>query len=274
MVLSKVPEEMLNKSQYFPTKCELWAAIACWQRICYLCASFSTCLMHNILRNSWLLGVVALAVTSCSTQKKSTAAVSSGKATVSNRSSSGSPRFIEHISIKPADTSRTYTSHHQSYQTAGPGPSVNAAGNVEMSEPLQFKYSILLNVPVEEVTDGKLFGFIEDWYGTRYKYGGSDKSGVDCSAFAQTFISALYGFLLPRTSAQQYQQSKRIRRDELSEGDLVFFKTRGRKAGVSHVGVYIRNNKFVHASTSSGVMINDMDDLYYSAHYAGAGRVK
>jgi lipoprotein Spr len=143
-----------------------------------------------------------------------------------------------------------------------------------MSEPMQFKYSILLDVPVEEVSDGKLFGFIDDWYGTRYKYGGSDKSGVDCSAFAQTFISFMYGFLLPRTSAQQYQQSKRIRRDELSEGDLVFFKTRGRKAGVSHVGVYLRNNKFVHASTSSGVMINDMDDQYYAAHYAGAGRVR
>ena len=227
--------------------------------------------MHNMLKNSWLICFVALAVTSCSTPKKNTASAS---ATASNRSSTGSPRFIENISIKPSDSARAYNMHHKSYPGANNSSLINAGGNVEMSETMQFKYSILLNVPVEEIRDGKLFGFIEDWYGTRYKYGGSDKEGVDCSAFVQTFIATLYGFMLPRTSAQQYQQSKRIRKDELSEGDLVFFKTRGRKAGVSHVGVYLRNNKFVHASTSSGVMINDMDDTYYSAHYAGAGRVK
>jgi lipoprotein Spr len=151
---------------------------------------------------------------------------------------------------------------------------VNTASSVEISDPLQFKYSILLNVPVEDLTDGRLIAFIEDWYGTRYRYGGNDKNGVDCSAFAQTFLSNLYGLMLPRTSSQQYQQSKRIQRDDLKEGDLVFFKTMGRKSGISHVGVYLCNNKFVHASTSGGVMINDIDDAYYSSHYAGAGRVR
>jgi lipoprotein Spr len=224
-----------------------------------------------MLKNCWFIGFVALAATSCSTPKKNTAAA---QATASNRSSSGAPRFIENISIKSSDSARAYNSPHKNYPRAGNGAAMNTGGNVEMSDPLQFKYSILLGVPVEEINDGRLFGFIEDWYGTRYKYGGSDKEGVDCSAFVQTFIATLYGMMLPRTSAQQYQQSKRIRKDELSEGDLVFFKTRGRKAGVSHVGVYLRNNKFVHASTSNGVMINDMGDAYYSAHYAGAGRVK
>lgn len=218
-----------------------------------------------------MIGWMALAATSCSTPKKSTA---TAQAAAPNRSSAGSPRFIEHISIKPGDSSRANNGHPAHYPKANGGASINTGGDVEMSDPLQFKYSILLGVPVEEISDGKLFGFIEDWYGTRYKYGGSDKDGVDCSAFVQTFIATLYGLTLPRTSAQQYQQSKRIRKNELSEGDLVFFKTRGRKAGVSHVGVYLRNNKFVHASTSSGVMINDIDDAYYSAHYAGAGRVK
>jgi cell wall-associated NlpC family hydrolase len=228
--------------------------------------------MHNILKNCWLPGFVALLATGCSTPKKNTA--SGQKTAAANKSSAGSPRFIENISIKPSDSTRAYSSRPKNYPKSNSGPSASNGGNVEMSDPLQFKYSILLGVPVEEINDGKLFGFIEDWYGTRYKYGGSDKAGVDCSAFVQTFISTLYGLMLPRTSAQQYQQSKRIRKDELSEGDLVFFKTRGRKAGVSHVGVYLRNNKFVHASTSSGVMINDIDDAYYSAHYAGAGRVK
>lgn len=215
--------------------------------------------------------LVALAATSCSTQRKPTAAAPAG---ASKRSVSGSPRFIENISIKPGDSSRRYTMGNGSNERYTAGHSVHTGSSVELSDPLQFKYSILLDSPVEELTDGKMISFIEDWYGTRYKYGGNDKNGVDCSAFAQTFILAMYGLMLPRTSVQQYQQSKRLRKEELQEGDLVFFKTRGRKAGISHVGVYLRNNKFVHASTSGGVMINDIGEGYYSTHYAGAGRIR
>ncbi|WP_315822546.1 C40 family peptidase [Paraflavitalea speifideaquila] len=205
--------------------------------------------MYNMLKYGWLIGLVALAATSCSTQRKTTTAAPSN---ASNRSTSGSPRFIENISIKPGDSSRRYMVGNSNNERYSPGPSVHTGATVELSDPLQFKYSILLDSPVEELTDGKMISFIEDWYGTRYKYGGNDKNGVDCSAFAQTFIFTMYGLMLPRTSAQQYQNSKRLRKEELEVGDLVFFKTRGRKAGVSHVGVYLRNNKFVHASTSGG----------------------
>jgi lipoprotein Spr len=224
-----------------------------------------------MLKYGWLIGLVALAATSCSTQRKTTTATPSN---ASNRSASGSPRFIENISIKPPGGSPDYSVSPPLSNRNNTGPSVHTGATVELSDPLQFKYSILLNSPVEELTDGKMISFIEDWYGTRYKYGGNDKNGVDCSAFVQTFVFTMYGLMLPRTSAQQYQNSKRLRKDELEEGDLVFFKTRGRKAGVSHVGVYLRNNKFVHASTSGGVMINDISEGYYSSHYAGGGRIK
>lgn len=227
--------------------------------------------MYNMLKYGWLIMLMALAATSCSTQRKSVAAAPSK---ASNRAAAGSPRFIENISIKPADSSRHYSMGNANKERYTAGPSVHTGSSVEVSDPLQFKYSILLDSPVEELTDGKMISFIEDWYGTRYKYGGNDKNGVDCSAFAQTFILSMYGLMLPRTSVQQYQHSKRLRKEELEEGDLVFFKTRGRKAGISHVGVYLRNNKFVHASTSGGVMINDIGDGYYSAHYAGAGRIR
>jgi cell wall-associated NlpC family hydrolase len=226
--------------------------------------------MFNMLKQGWWIALVALAATSCSTQRKTTAAAHGTAA----KPAAGSPRFIENISIKAPGGSPDYSASPPLNERYTPGPSVHTGTNVELSDPLQFKYSILLDLPVEELTDGRMISFIEDWYGTRYKYGGTDKNGVDCSAFAQTFIYAMYGLMLPRTSAQQYQKSKRLRKDELVEGDLVFFKTRGRKAGISHVGVYLRNNKFVHASTSGGVMINDMNDAYYSAHYAGAGRVR
>ncbi len=227
--------------------------------------------MLNILKYGSFIFLLAFAVTSCGTQKKSTASASSA---THKKPASGSPRFIENISIKAPGGSADYSASPPLSERKTSGPSVHTGGSVELSDPLQFKYAILLNSPVEELTDGKMISFIEEWYGTRYRYGGNDKNGVDCSAFAQTFIYAMYGLMLPRTSLQQYQGSKRLRKDDLEEGDLVFFKTRGRKAGVSHVGVYLRNNKFVHASTSGGVMINDLADTYYSTHYAGAGRIR
>ncbi len=137
---------------------------------------------------------------------------------------------------------------------------------------LQFKYAILLDVPVEDIENNKLFEFVDSWYGTPYRYGGFSKDGVDCSGFTQSFFTSLYNLQLPRISAEQFNQSKRISKKQLEEGDLVFFKTSGRT--ISHVGVYLRNNKFVHASTSGGVMISDLDEDYFARRYAGAGRVR
>jgi cell wall-associated NlpC family hydrolase len=77
---------------------------------------------------------------------------------------------------------------------------------------------------------------------------------------------------LPRTSKEQYESTHRVSRSELQEGDLVFFHTLGKRRIVTHVGVYLRNNKFIHASVS-GVMISDMNDGYYDKHYIGAGRI-
>jgi cell wall-associated NlpC family hydrolase len=145
---------------------------------------------------------------------------------------------------------------------------------IELSAPLQFKYAILLDVPVEMINDSKLLETIESWYGTRYQFGGETRKGVDCSAFTQAFMLSYYNIELPRRSEEQYQQSKPIKKKKLHQGDLVFFRTRGAKGGITHVGVYLCNNKFVHASTSSGVMISDLDEDYFKARYAGGGRVK
>lgn len=128
-----------------------------------------------------------------------------------------------------------------------------------------------MNVPVEEMHNYKLIELLENWYGTPYKMGGTGKTGIDCSAFVQSFVISIYGLSLPRTSKEQYMQTERIPKDELKEGDLVFFRTQ-RKKNISHVGVYLRNNKFVHASTSSGVMISDLNENYFAERYAGAGR--
>jgi lipoprotein Spr len=110
---------------------------------------------------------------------------------------------------------------------------------------------------------------MEEWYSTKYKYGGSSKSGIDCSAFTSNLLSSVYGITLPRTAREQYRSSQHIKKAELHEGDLVFFNTR---RGVSHVGVYLANNKFIHASSSNGVMISDLEEEYFSRRYIGAGR--
>jgi len=122
---------------------------------------------------------------------------------------------------------------------------------------------------VEQIQNVSLYQNIDNWYGTPYKLGGTTKDGIDCSAFVQTIFLSAFGVTLPRTAKDQYKVTRRISRTELKEGDLLFFDTRG---GVSHVGIYLHNNKFVHASVS-GVTISDMFEPYYVKHFISAGRV-
>ena len=143
--------------------------------------------------------------------------------------------------------------------------------NAEDLSALQVKYAVILSTPAEEVKHTKMFEFIDDWYGTPYRLGGTTKKGVDCSAFSQFLFASVYGFGIPRTAKEQYNLTNRISRTELKEGDLIFFNTRG---GISHVGVYLQNNKFVHASTSGGVMISDIFDEYWVRRFVGVGRLK
>ena len=143
--------------------------------------------------------------------------------------------------------------------------------NTENLSALQVKYAVLLSTPAEEVRNTKMFEFIDDWYGTPYRLGGTTKKGVDCSAFSQFLFASVYGLNIPRTAREQYSLTNRISRTELKEGDLIFFNTRG---SISHVGVYLQNNKFVHASTSGGVMISDIFDEYWERRFVGVGRLK
>lgn len=140
---------------------------------------------------------------------------------------------------------------------------------VESATSIQLKYSILLNTDVEQVQNLGMFQLIDEWYGTRYVLGGSTKNGIDCSAFTQILYATSLGVTLPRTAREQYKTCQRIEREELKEGDLIFFNTRG---GVSHVGMYLQNNKFVHAATSGGVMISDLSEAYWSKRLLGYGR--
>ena len=182
-----------------------------------------------------------------------------------------SPIFIENISIRSSQATPNNLKQPGSAPLAR-NIATETGDGAEKLYNLQFKYAILLDAPVEEMQDHRLISFLENWYGTRYRMGGADKSGIDCSAFVQTFMMFMYNVSMARTSREQYLQCDRILKSDLQEGDLVFFRTQ-RKKGITHVGVYLRNNKFVHASTSSGVMISDMNEAYFAQRFASAGRI-
>ena len=139
----------------------------------------------------------------------------------------------------------------------------------EACKSLQFKYAQLMDVEIEAVANFSMFQFINEWWNTKYRYGGDSKKGIDCSAFSGLLLNTVYGFVMPRTAKEQYTASQKIKREELQEGDLLFFNTRG---GVSHVGVYLSNDYFVHASVREGVTISSLNDAYYNRKFIGCTR--
>jgi lipoprotein Spr len=118
--------------------------------------------------------------------------------------------------------------------------------------------------------EGQLLSSSKEWLGTPYLYGGTTHSGVDCSGFVHNVYEEL-GYELPRTSKQQYGYTTRVSSDEKEVGDLVFFRRGG---DIGHVGIYIGSNKMIHASTSKGVIIQDLDNDYLKRTFAGFGRVR
>ena len=149
-------------------------------------------------------------------------------------------------------------------------PAPVSTETIENANLLQIKYALLLDMEVERIQNLGLFKVIDEWFGTKYKLGGNTKEGIDCSALMQILFTSLYGITLPRTAREQFNFSRKISRTELREGDLIFFNTIG---GVSHVGMYLQNNKFVHAS-SGGVTISDLYEEYWLKHFIGVGRVE
>jgi len=186
----------------------------------------------------------------------------------------GSPKkqgkFIEGTEIN-AGSSEPGIPVSKKVVNAGEKGTVNS--NVDAIEKftlLQFKYAQLLDVDVESITNNALLVEIEKWWGTRYKYGGASQNGIDCSAYTGTLVHKLYGLVLPRTSREQYEECAKLEKDDLQLGDLVFFKS-GRR--ISHVGLYLGNGYFTHASTSIGVTISHLTEEYWSRKYIGGGRI-
>jgi cell wall-associated NlpC family hydrolase len=121
-----------------------------------------------------------------------------------------------------------------------------------------------------KTTAENIIASAKQYIGTPYVWGGMTPSGFDCSGLVQ-YVFAQNGISLPRTTALQYKVGTSVSKSNLKPGDLVFFNTSG--SGVSHVGIYIGDNQFIHSSSSKGVVITSLSNSYWSARYLGARRV-
>jgi len=111
------------------------------------------------------------------------------------------------------------------------------------------------------------------WLGTPYRYGSGSKRGTDCSGFVTSIYREVYGIKLSRSSHSMYAQNvKKVKKANLRTGDLVFFK-RGPKQPIFHVGIYLKNGKFIHSATNGGVMVSSLKEPFYSKTYYAGGRV-
>lgn len=111
------------------------------------------------------------------------------------------------------------------------------------------------------------------WLGVPYKYGGETRSGIDCSALVQNVFRSSLSIHMPRSSSKQADYCKTIKRDQVIEGDLLFFSTPG-SGNIGHVGIYIGNGCMIHASSSRGVVVSNISDDYFTRHFLKAGRVE
>ncbi len=148
--------------------------------------------------------------------------------------------------------------------------------NVEAIEPIVTEFEVnekpKNSFISEEDIQNALVREITNYLGFRYKKGGDGEKGIDCSAFVMLVYKNVFGIELPRTSYEQFKLGRLITNlDSLKAGDLVFFNTTGRRA--SHVGIYIGNNLFAHASVREGVTISSIYDSYYKRRFNGAKRI-
>ena len=122
--------------------------------------------------------------------------------------------------------------------------------------------------------DERLLVDASEWIGTPYRAGGDSKRGTDCSGLVSQLYKKVYHTRLSRSTDGQLKESSKISRRNLREGDLVFFTSRASRKKVAHVGIYLKDGKFIHASTSQGVIVSNLREKYYTQHWLCGGRIK
>lgn len=132
--------------------------------------------------------------------------------------------------------------------------------------------SVRLGVDIEMTDNHELYLNAAEWIGTPYRAGGDSKRGTDCSGLTSQLYRKVYHTRLSRSTDGQLKECKQISRRNLREGDLVFFTSRASRKRVAHVGIYLKNGKFIHASTSQGVIVSNLKEKYYTDYWLCGGR--
>jgi hypothetical protein len=143
----------------------------------------------------------------------------------------------------------------------------DADGKTHMMVPGNWDYRTQYRVPRT-----RLKKIADSYLGTRYKSGGTSRKGVDCSGFVFLVFQELAHATFPRSSGKQRKLGTDVGVDEACAGDLVFFRG-GIFNGINHVGIYMGNGTFIHASNKNGVMYDTLDEAYYKKRFAGIRRI-
>ncbi len=230
-------------------------------------------LLNRLLKNIICAILVFMIFSGCSSSSSS----QRFKQSKSDRNSNSNPRFdssdttkrSSHISPKneriifndlPADTSEEFD------ETPVEENPVDKTNFVSHFEKLK-TFNVALT-PREKVLF-EVIKFLE----TPYKYGGNTQKGIDCSAFTLQVYQNSLSVEIPRSAREQYSTGEKISNDELKFGDLVFFNTT-KRSFPGHVGIYLGENQFAHASRSLGVTVSSLEDSYYKKRFVGARRVE
>lgn len=221
--------------------------------------------------NSYIITITCLfAFASCRSVRKVTSTDKSGSTTVTKKYGTERREFINGIEVTLGTTT---TTKHKTTSVASNSNKKSSNYNkaeAEKASYLQIKYAPVIEVPTKRLDNIPLLVLMDKWWGTKYCIGGNSEKCIDCSGFSILVMSSIYNVKLPRTAQDQYNFGRRVELEDLQEGDLVFFGL-GKKS-ISHVGIYLQNNKFFHASTSVGVTITSMNDAYWKPKFRGGGR--
>lgn len=176
--------------------------------------------------------------------------------------------------VTPGEQLQEWALAHNSFNGSEP-----AATELKAEKSLTFKDSLFYNyysqsfgLKLEFNEDKELLETIADWIGTPYRSGGNSQRGTDCSGFVTRVYKEVYGISLSRSSRSMFHDVNRVSKTAIETGDLVFFR-RGPGQPIYHVGIYLKNGKFIHSASNGGVMINSLNSPYYKRNFYAAGRV-
>lgn len=135
--------------------------------------------------------------------------------------------------------------------------------------------SVKLGVDIDKKDNHKLYTEAAGWIGVPYRWGGNTKNGTDCSGLTANLYRSVYGINLDRSAeGQRKNDCRKVSKRKLREGDLLFFGKKRSSKKATHVGIYLKDGKFIHASTGKGVIVSRLNEPYYKKQFMAGGRVK